>query len=63
MPNHILRHHELMVFLPIVNLELEANEGWKDRCGAGLGFDGWWRWFAWLCFDDWETDSSLVWRE
>ena len=55
MPDHILRHRELMVDLSIVDLELEAHEVGQDGGGARVCFDWWRRGLAWCWTDYWKT--------
>jgi hypothetical protein len=54
MPNHIFRHRELMINLPIVNLKLQSDEIWQDGCRACLCLD-WGSVLALFRLDDWET--------
>ena len=39
-PHHLLRHKQLLVYLPVVDRKSIADELRQDGCGAGLGADG-----------------------
>ncbi len=60
MPDHILRHRELVVDLPIMNLEFEAHEVREDSCSTSVSFDGWCGGLTWTRSYDRQPNESIV---
>lgn len=56
MPHHLLRDRHVIVYLPIVHLELEPDEVGQDGRAARLRFDGGCA-LAWFGADDGEAVS------
>ena len=53
-PHHLLRYSYIMIYLPIVHLELEPDKVGQDRRASRLGFNGRSP-LAWFGADDGET--------
>lgn len=39
MPHHLLRNHQIIIYLPIMNLKFESHEVRQDGRGTRLRFD------------------------
>ena len=54
MPHHLLRDSNIIIYLPVVHLELEPDKIGQDRGAARLRFD-WGCTLAGFRGDDWEA--------